>query len=35
MIGFRENVEKNCNSFLAPPPPQSVGKGAPNSTIFF
>ena len=33
MIGFRENEEKNCNFFLAPP--QKVGKGAPISTIFF
>ena len=32
MIGFRENEEKNCNIFIAPP--QKVGKGAPISTIF-
>ena len=34
MIGFRENEEKNCNFFVAPPK-KKVGKGAPISTIFF
>ena len=33
MIGFRKNEGKNCKFFLAPPPPQKVGKGAPISEI--
>ena len=33
MIGFRENEEKNCNIFFAPP--QKVGKEIPISTNFY